>query len=287
MAEEPTPGNTPAGTPPTPPSNAPWYGTPDAETLGYLQARGLDKLTPDKAALEAVKAHREAEKLIGAPADQLLRLPKDANDAKAWNDVYKKLGVPEKADEYDFSSIKYPDGNKLTDEETAELRSIAADLKLSKNGAILLGQKLLAIAEKGGASAKAEYEGKLAADVQTLKSNWGSNYAANELTAKAAMEKMGFSPDDITALTKVVGHAKIMEGFRNIGARMGEDKFITSQRPGGGAMTAQEAQFKMEQLRNDSAWVERFSKGDALAHREFEDLTKLIASGVTAGRSFA
>jgi hypothetical protein len=36
--------------------------------LGYLQNRGWDKVDAKTAAINAGKAHREAEKLIGAPA---------------------------------------------------------------------------------------------------------------------------------------------------------------------------------------------------------------------------
>jgi len=62
----------------------PWYEGAAAEDVGYFQNRGWDKVDAKTAAFNAAKAHREAEKLIGAPADKMIRLPNDPNDAEAW-----------------------------------------------------------------------------------------------------------------------------------------------------------------------------------------------------------
>ena len=47
--------------------------------------------------------YREAEKLIGAPASQLLRLPADpSKDMDGMKAVWQRLGAPSDAKEYDF-----------------------------------------------------------------------------------------------------------------------------------------------------------------------------------------
>src|SRR5690348_6393637 len=48
-----------------------WFDGADAETVGHIQNRGLDKLPANEAALAAIKAHREAEKHLGVRADQI------------------------------------------------------------------------------------------------------------------------------------------------------------------------------------------------------------------------
>jgi hypothetical protein len=50
------------------------------------------------------KAHREAEKLIGAPASEMIRIPKDPNDAEGWRQVRSRLGVPADEKGYDFAA---------------------------------------------------------------------------------------------------------------------------------------------------------------------------------------
>src|SRR5258708_32263958 len=84
----------------------PWYDGVDSDTVGYIQNRGLDKVDAKNAFLAAVKAHKEAEKLIGVPADQVLRLPKDANDTSGWNTVKDRLGRPKDASGEDFTAVK-------------------------------------------------------------------------------------------------------------------------------------------------------------------------------------
>lgn len=259
-----------------PTNNATWYSGVDNETVGYLQNRGWDKLPGDKAALEAIKAHREAEKLLGAPQEQLVRLPKDVNDVAGWNAVYSKLGVPDKVDDYDVSAVKLADGKPLGDKEAAEIKQIAADLKLPKASATLLAQRLVKLAEAENSNSKAEYEAKMAVETETLKKNWGNNFSANKLIAEETMKKLGIPEEAITALAETAGYAAAMEAFRNVGTRIGEDKFITANRPGG-VMTKDEAVYKLSQLQNDSIWYGKFAQGDAAAAREFNDLTRIIA----------
>lgn len=264
-------------TPTTTEQPASWFAGADTETLGYLQNRGWDKLPADKAANEAVKAHREAEKLLGVSQEQLVRLPKDAADVAGWNAVHKKLGVPEKPEEYDISGAKFSDGKTLGEKEVAALQQIASELKLPKASAALLAQHLIKIAEAEGNNTKAEFEAKMASETENLKKNWGSNFSAHKLIAEETMKKFGIPPEAVTALAEAAGYAATMEAFRNIGVRTGEDKFIISGDRSGGLMTKDEANYKMSQLQNDRAWYTRFSNGDAAANREFSDLTKIIA----------
>lgn len=282
MAEEPTPivpvdtvPLTPAAIVSTPP--AAWYGTPDSETLGYLQNRGWDKLPADKAALEAIKAHREAEKLIGAPQDQLLRFPKDAADLEGWNKVHARLGVPEKSTEYDLSAVKFADGRTIGADEITVFQTMAKELNLPAATAQLLAQRLIKVSETEGAKFSAENEAKLAQENEKLAANWGAGSAANKIVAENAMAKFGITAEQHAALEKTIGYAATMEMFRDIGTKLGEDRFVRSGSSAGGALTKDEATYKMSQLQNDSLWYNKFVKGDVLAIKEFNDLTRVMA----------
>jgi hypothetical protein len=108
-----------AGTPPPASGDKPWYDGAGAEDVGYFQNRGWDKVDAKTAAINAAKAHREAEKLIGAPAAELVRLPKDPNDAAGWAAVRSRLGVPADEKGYNFADVKHADGSALTEAEAA------------------------------------------------------------------------------------------------------------------------------------------------------------------------
>lgn len=258
---------------------APWYGTPDADTLGYMQTRGLDKMTPDKAALASIQAHREAEKLIGAPQDQLLRVPKDLSDVEGWNKVHTKLGVPADAKEYDFTAIKNKAGETLDPGVTEVMRGLVAELKIPKASASLLVQKIVDLADKSAGEQAALDAGALAQEQDKLSQNWGTNAGANKVVAENAMRALGVTEEHQEALKGTIGYAATMEMFRNIGARMGESSFVG----GGGAdaakglaMSREAAQYQLDALQNDSAWVGRFSNGGAVEAKQFHDLTRMV-----------
>lgn len=260
---------------------ATWYGTPDTETLGYITARGLDKMTANDAAMASIKAHREAEKLMGVPADQLLRFPKDLSDVEGWNKIYAKLGVPTDPKDYDFSTVKDAEGKPLDQTVTDTMRSLVAELKIPKSTASVLVQKLVDLSNKSMETGDATDAAELALEDDKLAKNWGFNAASNKVVADNAMRALGVTDEQVSALQGMIGKADLMEMFRNIGARIGEDKFITNENPGGQKqpMTAEAAQYRMDQLQNDSVWMTKYLNGDALASKEFNDLTTMITLG--------
>ncbi len=256
------------GDPPT----APWYeGKADSEMIGYLQARGLDK-DPVHAALEAAKAHREAEKKLGVPADQLLRLPK-ADDKAGWEQFHQKLGKPADMKDYDFTNVKRKDGTPLPDKLAGTLRTMAATLNLSKDAAGTLAKEFLSAVETADAAAIAEREASIAAEHDKLADNWKAGFETNMLIARRTATTLGISEENIRSLEKVTGYASVMNMLRNLGTIIGEDKFI---KVGGGdgnqRMTKEMAISKIADLKSDVDWSKRYMAGGAAEAREFADL---------------
>lgn len=256
----------------------PWYGAPDAETLTYITARGLDKLTPDKAALASIQSHREAEKLLGVPKEQLLQLPKDDSDVEGWNRVHTRLGAVADPKDYDFSTVRLDGGEPFTEDVAASIRSLAHEMKLSKPMATLLAQRLVDLGAKSTEDAGALNAAALAQEKDKLKQSWGYNAATNQVVADNAMRALNVTDEQRDSLTGAIGYAAAMEMFRNIGARIGEDAFVTNKTPGGTtAMTKDAAQYRLTQLQNDTIWYDKFMKGDVQAAKEFNDLTAMLA----------
>jgi hypothetical protein len=268
---------TPAA-PVTPVANIPWSEGVDTDTAGYLQNRGWDKLSAKDAALAAAKAHREAEKLIGAPPEHVVRIPQAANDAEGWNKVYGRLGVPTDAKEYDFGGVKHANGNALDEASVASLRTLGGEQHLTKDQAKAVAYF---IAKQDDARAEIEtatYNEKLTAEKATLKTSWGSNATNNLIVAQNAATKLGVTAEELSALEKTVGYARVMEMFRNVGSRIGEDQFIRDNGGGnGGAVTKEAAQSRLDMLATDQQWQDNFNKGGVKERQEFDNLTRLIA----------
>lgn len=258
-----------------------WFNGVQGEDLGHLQNRGWDKLDAPAAALAAAKAHREAEKLIGVPADQVLRAPKDKNDAAAWTAINAKFGVPADAKEYDFSTVKFADGDPVDEKFAAALKPVLQAAHVSKEDAPAIVKAVVAHMEQseaGDVKAKAD---ALATERDTLRINWGSNTEANLIIAKNAAAALNVSEEAVQALENQIGYAKVMEMFRNIGQRIGEDTFITTRGIGDnkGVMTMEQAEATIAEKTNDGDFVRRLNNGDAQAIAEFNNLTRMVAAG--------
>lgn len=259
----------------------PWYdGKADAETTGYWQNKGWKADDPVTIALEATKAAREAQKFVGVPADQLIRLPKDAKDEAGWNAVWGRLGKPKEAKEYDFSAVKRADGTAIDEAFAETIRQTAFANHVPKDAATAFAQSVVKHLEGSEVSKAAELASKVGEQKANLAKSWGPKAEENLLTAKQGARRLGVSPEEIAALEKTVGYDKVMEMFRKIGAGTSEDSFVEGKAPGS-AKTAESAQARLNELMADPAWGARLTKGDAEAKREFNALTEQI-TGISA-----
>ena len=77
----------------------------------------------------------EAQKFVGVPQEQLLRLPKDASDEAGIKAMWKRLGAPDAPEGYDFSGVKFADGTDLDQAFVDRARAAAAKLNMPKDTA--------------------------------------------------------------------------------------------------------------------------------------------------------
>ena len=269
-----TTGTTTTGTTTTG-TEKPWFDTFDAETKGYLQNKGLDKKTALEAVVEISKFHREAEKFVGAPANELLRLPKDPN-APEWKGVYERLGKPKEATEYDFASVKRAGDKPLDQALTDTLRQAAFDSNMSKEAATRLAANVVKHLDGVESATAADKAAALATEKKSLNDNWGVNAAANMVVAKAAAAALGVSPEAVAALESVVGYSKIMEMFRTIGTKIGEDRFVQSSGGQGNVMTRDQAVAEKNALKADKNWVTRYINGGVEEKKKMDALDRII-----------
>jgi len=259
----------------------PWYqgvtGVDEA-TVGHWTAKGWANKSAAEVAVEATKAWKEAERFVGAPAESLMRLPKDLSDEKGWDAVWKRLGKPAEAKGYDFSAVKFSDGSALEEGFQNTMREVAYKLNLPKDAATAVAAQFAKYLDGAETSENAERTAKLAEQKAALKKNWGPNEAANMFVAQRSAAALGVTPADIAALESVIGYDRVMEMFRTIGTKIGEDKFIqgTNKGAGNAPMTRDEAVARKADLMSDTVWRDAFLKGDKAKAREMEALNIII-----------
>lgn len=263
--------------PPVPDAAAPWFAAFDDATKGHIQAKGWDRLDAPAAMLESLKAWKSAESKLGIPADQVLRLPA-LTDAEGVKGVFQKLGVPADAAGYDFSTVKKPDGSAPDDALIGFLREQAAKHNLTKDGAAglaaaLVGRDAALAAE--AASAKAL---KVAADKEALNTAWQGKADVNTFLAQRAAAMIGLDAETLNAVAEAVGYGKVMTGFLQMAAKMGEATLEGGGgSPPGGKLTVEQARARLADIKAgaDKEFSARYFKGDKAAVDEMRNLTAI------------
>lgn len=262
LAAVPAATDTPAA-PPAPaaaPTPAAWYG--DLSANPELKAFAETKQFKDPAA--ALESQRNLERLVGVPADQLIRKPKDANDAEGKKAYLTSIGVPEAADKYE---LPVPAGFDPAFAKSAAAWMLESGIPKEAGQALTAkwNEYIQAEVAKGIETEKTAF----ANGMVQLKDQWGGAYDERVELAKRALRTFGkeIGINDIgdagfQSLEKGAGGGvQLIKLLAAVGARTSEDPFV-----GGGTpqftMTAEQANAKIASLRADPAWSSAYLGGD-------------------------
>lgn len=239
-----------------------------------------------KSPVELLGSYTNLQKAMGIKSgnpNRVVILPGEKDPPEAWNDVYSKLGRPEKPEEY---GLPVPDG------QPKELAEQAAkwfhELGIPKGAAVKLAERWNAMVGEKMTTTQAAKNEAVTKEVDGLKAEWGADYNANTALVDKAAEAFGVDQAILSALKDAMGPAKAMKFFHAIGSKLGvEGKYIEGQ--GSGAtlnMTPAQAQAEMARLRSDKSFVEMWnSKTDLKARQEaraqMARLQQLAAPGFT------
>jgi len=247
-------------------------GIVDEAVKGWVSAKGFK----DPAAL-AQTAYNQ-EKLLGVPADQIIRMPKDDNP-EAWNAIYDKLGRPKDPTEY---GLPVPEGDK---------GEFAATASKWFHEAGLTGKQARAVAEKWNGHVaelvKVQNEATAARDaeqVARLKADWGPQFEANAQQVDAAAKAFGMNAEQLTALKAAMGPAAAMKFMHAIGSKLGvEGEFVSGDGKSGpsGFNTPEAAKAQIKALERDQGFVKRFTTGDVEARAQMRKLHQIAFPGDT------
>ncbi len=261
----------------------PYFATLSPELQGSFKNKGWDQKSPAEAAAEAMKSYHEAEKYIGIPKDQIVRLPKDANDAEGWKAFNAKIGVPEKPEGYDFTGLKFSDGTELDDDFVNSFRAAFHEEGVPAGLAKGVMEHVVKYMESAETDETAAKQAAIAQGRDELARSWGANAEANKFIAQQAVLKLGLTPDFVQKIENEAGYAQTMQTLLKLGQMMGEDKFVANHEgPAKGVLTREQAEARLGELKRDSTWVGKVNAGDHKANDEFNALTRIIAMGTGA-----
>lgn len=274
-------GGTENQPPPPPPAALPpaaWHAdfAADPDTAAYITAKGLDKVTDWKEAFKTVaQSHRQAEQYIGAPADQLVKLPK-ADDPNAVRAFWQRMGAPAEPAGYDLTGVKRPDGTDLQPEFANFVRQTAADLNLPAEYAPKVAAKVLDFLQSQDVARETQAKEGIEVSRANLQKLWGPNYNANLALADQAAKRLGVDVDTAAILGEKIGADKVLEMFRKIGVASSEDTFVASPNKEGGdaPVTIVEAKQQLDQLKADKEWGAKLIAGDVPTNREYQKLMR-------------
>jgi hypothetical protein len=256
-----------------PPNNPPptaWHDGVDAEVKGFWQNKGLPIDDPKAFGIKLTELYKGAEKFIGVPPDQVVKIPKADAPPEDIRAYYERLGAPREAKDYDLSAIK--------DQAIADtLRASLHQSGVPKDAAAAVAKSVATALESQASRQSTETTAKIEEAKARLKESWGQNFEYNRLKAMDGARRLGMTPETVAAMEGLVGYDGVMETLRKIGVGTSEATFIDRGIGTNGEVTTREgAVARKAELMNDPAWAKRYLANGAAEKREMTALNILI-----------
>lgn len=246
-----------------------WYTSLENPDLrGYAETRNW------KSPESVVESYQNLEKLMGADkAGRGLIMPADAEDAEGWNQLYNKLGRPEKADDYKLNVPEGFDGSM-----TKEASKWMHELGLNAKQAQQLNDKYNNYLSETMQAADAKYQQDQQAQVQEIMSSWGRDADKNiELTRRGVLAS-GLDENTLAQMDRAIGAKNVYEMFRRIGASYLEDSFEGNKDSGHSfGHSPEAARAEIQRLKSDKEFGAKLLNGDAATRQKWDNLNMIAA----------
>lgn len=257
------------------PAAGKWYESMgfDPDTVGWMENRGLTGMDVNEATKNAINGFRNAEKFLGVPKDQLLRIPNfDKADSAEINQFWEKLGRPTDPKGYE---IQVPEGQPT--EYADYMSKVMHEAGVPKRMAEQLVKANAEFGAKIQEQTKLQREAASVEQAEKLKAEWGQAYDDQIGVAKFAAAEAGVNPEQIDALQDVLGYDGVMKLFANIGEKFSEPKFHSGDPAGNanGPMTPTKAQARIKELQGDKEWAAKYIAGNTEARNEMDRLMRM------------
>lgn len=204
------------------------------------------------------------------PDPVALQLPGDDATPEQMAEFYKALGRPEKAEDYGIAAPDGVDGGFAKDAAAwmheAGLNAKQANALAGKWNEYVAAQQ---------AAAEQQFQVQAENDMATLQKEWGQNYDRNIELARRAARGFGVDQPSLDKIERAIGTKGLMSMFANIGQGLGEHSFEGNGNANPFGMTPEAARVRIQDLKADKAWRDKFLAGDAEAKSEWDRLHRI------------
>lgn len=216
-------------------------------------------------------AYINAQKLIGA--DKIAIPGKHASEDD-WTGVFKKLGLPEKVDQYE---LKFKEGATLDENFVNDFKINAHKFGILPSQAQKLADWFSDINMTAENKYIEETKQKQAQELDGLKQEWGKLYDANLSRAQLVLKEMA-DKDTLQYLNDsgLGNDTKLIKLLAKIGSKMYKEAAIVGGDAGGGnaALTKAEAKKTIDSImaKKDHPYFQKDHPGHKSAVKEVQDL---------------
>jgi hypothetical protein len=247
----------------SPTGGNPWY---PEEAKGYVENKGWT------APQDVISSYQNLEKLLGADkAGRGVVWPKDEADTDGWNAIYQKIGRPDSPEGY---RLPVPEG------DTGEFAKAAAPILHQLGLSTKQAEKLAGWLNEYNSNQLKQYDAgvelALRNDQDALRKEWGNAYDEKTVLVKRAANAIGMTEDDLADVISAAGYAKTNRWLAVIGEKIGESKFVSGDSGLPKTLTPAAAQDRLNALKRDKLWLDRWQKGDAEARKEWDDINRAL-----------
>jgi len=192
------------------------------------------------------KGYVHAQKLVGS--DKIFVPSQHATD-QDWQQVFRKLGVPEKVEDY---KIERPKDASFDDEFVGQFKSKAHAFGILPKQAQSLVNWFNEASKSKSQQLATQYQTELTTGLTALKQEWGQAYDAKLSRANQVAEASG-GKELLTLLTEtgLNNHPTVLKAFAKLGDMAKEDS-MPSDAPGGSAITPAQADSRISEIYGNS-----------------------------------
>lgn len=244
-----------------------WLQNATQEEVAFAQSKGWDKEV-NAPTDQIFRSYHNLQKLFGQDkAGNTVVLPGENADQATLDSFYNRLGRPEKVDGY---SVKAFAG--LNDEQYNSLREAAHRAGITDKQFTELAKWNEDLGNAIDEQLKNQVQMEEAEQKAKIKQEWGAAYDQNLQLAKEAVQKLGWTNDQVNAMQLALGFDGVLKLAHQIGKAIGEGTFISSDNgsrgTGSNVMTPEQAKQELKRLSTDKEFTDAWLNKDHPRHQE-------------------
>jgi hypothetical protein len=266
-----------------PAAAAPWYANfSDPDLRGWTELKKYE--SPEA----AMKSAREAEKLIGVPKDQLMRIPQpNAEGVADMSPVYDRLGRPKTPEEYriptveggeEFAKTMAPLLHRVGMNQ-AQVDELATGWNAYMKAAVDAQNNAQALEEQADLTKlRQEWPGQTFTEREEL----GRRYARQIVAPALNITNDSELAEVLGSIEDAIGTAKFLKIMAKAGESLGEGRFVAGRGNPTFGMTPEAARARMKELRSDREWAARALRNgkDGPEMQEMDRLARVAAGNL-------